>query len=85
MATPYTSKVYRMLSRTNIVLDERLVRRAMKKAGVKTKREAVEAALQAFVREPDYAAVFALRGSGGVMADYDPKAHAPTKWSVHEP
>lgn len=74
-----------MLSRTNIVLDDKLVRRAMKKAGVKTKREAVEAALQAFVREPDYAALLALRGSGGVAEGYDPKAHAPSKWSVHEP
>lgn len=74
-----------MLSRTNIVLDDKLIRRAMKKAGVKTKREAVEAALQAFVREPDYAALFALRGSGGVFDGYDPKAHAPSKWSVHEP
>lgn len=74
-----------MHSRTNIVLNDRLVRRAMKKAGVRTKREAVEAALEAFVREPDYAAVFALRGSGGVADDYDPKAQAPSKWSVHEP
>lgn len=73
-----------MLVRTNIVLDERLVRRAMKKAGVKTKREAVEAALQAFVREPDHAAVLALRGSGGVVDGYDPKSHAPNAWSVHE-
>jgi hypothetical protein len=36
------------------------------------------------VREPDHAAVLALRGSGGVSAGYDPKAQAPTKWSVHE-
>lgn len=74
-----------MLSRTNIVLDDKLVRRAMKKAGVKTKREAVEAALQAFVREPSYAAVLALRGSGGVADGYEPKASAPSKWFVHEP
>lgn len=74
-----------MHSRTNIVLNDKLVRRAMKKAGVRTKREAVEAALAAFVREPDYAAIFALRGSGGVADDYDPKALAPSKWSVHEP
>ena len=74
-----------MHSRTNIVLDDKLVRQAMKKAGVKTKREAVEAALQAFVREPDYAAVLALRGSGGVADRYDPKAYAPSKWFVHEP
>ena len=31
------------------------------------------------------AAVLALRGSGGVVDRYDPKAHAPSKWSVHEP
>jgi Arc/MetJ family transcription regulator len=74
-----------MFSRTNIVLDDKLVRRAMKKAGVKTKREAVEAALQAFVREADHAAILALRGSGGVADGYDPKAYAPSKWSVHEP
>jgi len=74
-----------MHSRTNIVLNDKLVRQAMKKAGVKTKREAVEAALHAFVREPDYAAVLALRGSGGVADGYDPKAHAPSKWFVHEP
>lgn len=64
--------------RTNIVLDEALVRRAMKKAGVRTKREAVESALRAYVREPDAAALLALRGSGGVAAGYDPKAAAPS-------
>lgn len=63
-----------MQTRTNIVLDDQLVRSAMEKAAVRTKREAVEAALRAFVREPDYGAVLALRGSGGVADDYDPKA-----------
>ncbi len=63
--------------RTNIVLDETLIRRAMKKAGVRTKREAVESALRAFVREPDVSALLALRGSGGVAAGYDPKSAAP--------
>ena len=74
-----------MHSRTNIVLNDKLVRQAMKKAGVRTKREAVEAALEAFVREPDYTAVFALRGSGGVAEGYDPKAQSPSKWRAHEP
>lgn len=73
-----------MHARTNIVLDESLVRRAMKKAGVKTKREAVDLALQAFVREPDYTALLALRGTGGVAAGYDPKEAAPAAWRVHE-
>jgi Arc/MetJ family transcription regulator len=65
--------------RTNIVLDEALIRHAMKKAGVRTKREAVESALRAFVREPDASALLALRGSGGVVPGYDPKTAAPSK------
>ena len=36
--------------RTNIVLDDKLVSRAMKLAGAKTKREAVHVALREFVR-----------------------------------
>ena len=36
--------------RTNIVLDDKLIRDAMKVAGVKTKREAVDVALRQFVR-----------------------------------
>ncbi len=64
-----------MHTRTNIVLDDQLVNRAMKKAGVRTKREAVEAALRAFVQEADYASLLALRGSGGVAEGYDPKAY----------
>ena len=36
--------------RTNIVLDEKLVSSVMKLANVKTKREAVHVALDAFVR-----------------------------------
>ncbi len=65
-----------MQTRTNIVLDDQLVKSAMKKAGVRTKREAVEVALRAFVREADYASLLALRGTGGVAEDYDPKAYA---------
>ena len=68
-----------MHSRTNIVLDNQLVESAMKKAGVRTKREAVEVALRAFVQEADYAALLALRGSGGVAEGYDPKAYGAAK------
>lgn len=71
--------------RTNIVLDEKLVRKAMKRAGVKTKREAVQKALEYFVREPDYEGLLALRGSGGVAEGYDPKATAPSKWDLELP
>ena len=68
-----------MHTRTNIVLDDQLVNSAMKKAGVRTKREAVEAALRAFVQEADYASLLALRGSGGVAEGYDPKAYGAAK------
>ena len=59
--------------RTNIVLDEKLVSRAMKLAGVKTKREAVHVALHAFVRarwRPDIRRVY---GIGGLDSAYDYK------------
>jgi Arc/MetJ family transcription regulator len=72
-------------TRTNIVLDEKLVRKAMKRAGVKTKREAVHKALESFVSEPDYAGLLALRGSGGVADGYDPKATSPSKWDMELP
>lgn len=68
-----------MQTRTNIVLDDQLVESAMKKAGVSTKREAVEVALRAYVREADYASLLALRGSGGVAEGYDPKAYGAAK------
>jgi hypothetical protein len=63
-----------MSTRTNIVLDDELVAQAMARAGVKTKKAAVEAALRAFVRKPDYSGLLALVGTGVVADDYDPKA-----------
>jgi Arc/MetJ family transcription regulator len=62
-----------MNTRTNIVLDDELMAQAMARAGVKTKKAAVEAALKAFVRKPDYSAVLALRGKGLIDPDYDPR------------
>ena len=61
-----------METRTNIVLDDELVQQAMLRAGVKTKKAAIEAALKAFIRKPDYSAITALRGSGVLADDYDP-------------
>ncbi|MBA3773779.1 MAG: type II toxin-antitoxin system VapB family antitoxin [Ramlibacter sp.] len=63
-----------MNTRTNIVLDDELVAQAMARAGVKTKKAAVEAALRAFVRKPDYSGLLALAGTGVIADDYDPKA-----------
>ena len=61
-----------MNTRTNIVLDDELVAKAMVRAGVKTKKAAVEAALRAYVRKPDYSGLLALAGSGVLAEDYDP-------------
>lgn len=59
--------------RTNIVLDEKLVSRAMKLAGVKTKREAVHVALHAFVRSRSRPDVRNVYGIGGLDPAYDYK------------
>jgi Arc/MetJ family transcription regulator len=61
-------------TRTNIVLDDHLVAQAMARAGVKTKKAAIEAALRAYVRKPDYSGLLALAGSGVIAEGYDPKA-----------
>jgi len=61
-----------MNTRTNIVIDDELIAQAMLRAGVKTKKAAVEAALRAYVRKPNYAGLLALRGAGMLADDYDP-------------
>jgi Arc/MetJ family transcription regulator len=61
-----------MNTRTNIVLDDALVAQAMVRAGVKTKKAAIEAALKAYVRQPDYSGLLALRGAGTLADHYDP-------------
>ena len=66
-----------MDTRTNIVLDDKLVAKAMKLAGVKTKKAAIEAALRAYVAKPDYSGLLALAGSGVIADDYDPKGTFP--------
>lgn len=57
-----------METRTNIVLDDALVKQVMARAGVKTKKAAIETALKASIRKPDDRAIMALRGTG-VLAD----------------
>jgi hypothetical protein len=62
-----------MNTRTNIVIDDELIAQAMLRARVTTKKAAVEAALRAFVRKPDYSGFLALRGSDILDPDYDPR------------
>jgi Arc/MetJ family transcription regulator len=52
------------MGRTNIVLDDRLIREAMKLTGARTKREAVDIALRAVVaRGSAHRALKRLRGA----------------------
>lgn len=74
-----------MGTRTNIVLDDDLIAEAMARAGVTTKKAAVEAALRAYVRKPDYAGLLALAGSGVIADDYDPKGLFQNVSHVAEP
>jgi Arc/MetJ family transcription regulator len=59
--------------RTNIVLDDKLVKEAMKLANVKTKREAVHVALSRFVQSGRQKRLLNLHGTGGVRKGYDYK------------
>ena len=63
-----------MDTRTNIVLDDELIAKAMAKAGVSTKKAAIDTALRAYVRAPDWKGLLALAGSGVLADDYDPSA-----------
>ena len=63
----------KMNSRTNIVLDDDLIAQAMTLARVTTKKAAVEAALRAYVRKPDYSSLLAMQGENLIDPDYDPR------------
>ena len=60
--------------RTNVYLDMELVEQAKNKLKVRTTREAIHGALQALMKPVDYSELLAAYGSGGIVADYDPKA-----------
>ncbi|MCI0749238.1 MAG: type II toxin-antitoxin system VapB family antitoxin [Nevskiales bacterium] len=61
--------------RTNIVLDDKLVKKAMRLARAKTKREAVNVALREYVQaQQRVKAMKEMFGSGGMDPDYDYKA-----------
>jgi Arc/MetJ family transcription regulator len=60
--------------RTNIVLDDRLVKEVMRMSKTRTKREAVDLALREFVSRGRQKDVLALIGAGAIAADYDVRA-----------
>jgi Arc/MetJ family transcription regulator len=57
--------------RTNIVLDDRLVKEAMRLSKVRTKREAVDLALRAFVTRGKQRDILALIDDELIAPDYD--------------
>ena len=57
--------------RTNIVLDDRLVKEAMRLSKARTKREAVDRALRDFVSRGKQRDILALIGEGVIAPDYD--------------
>ena len=57
--------------RTNIDIDEKLMKRAMKAAGTTTKRETVEKALELLVRIDGQTAIRKLRGKLQWEGDID--------------
>ena len=65
--------IVRCIVRTNIVLDDKLVKEAMKLANVQTMREVVDLALQRFVQSGRQRKLLELYGSGGVRRGYDYK------------
>jgi Arc/MetJ family transcription regulator len=57
--------------RTNIVIDDALMARAMKLAGTRTKRETVESALKLLIQLRQQARIRAARGKLRWRADLD--------------
>ena len=57
--------------RTNIVLDDDLVKEAFKYSNAKTKRELITTALWEYVKNHKRRDLRELRGTGGINPDYD--------------
>lgn len=60
--------------RTNVVIDDALVKEAFAVSSVKTKRELIDRALREFVARHKRKDLMDLYGSGGMEPNYDYKA-----------
>ena len=60
--------------RTNIVIDQRVVKEAMRITGSKTKREVVDLALRDLVARRKQSEILTLAGQGLIAPDYDVRA-----------
>ena len=65
--------------RTNIVIDDRLMERAMRASGLKTKRAAVEAGLELLIRVKAQAGSRRLRGKVSWEGNLDELRAAPAQ------
>lgn len=64
----------RCIVRTNIVLDEKLVNKAMKLGKAKTKRELIQLALEEYVKNLQKKNLIELKGKIEFAKDYDYKS-----------
>ncbi|MCL4799158.1 MAG: type II toxin-antitoxin system VapB family antitoxin [Burkholderiales bacterium] len=58
-------------TRTNVVLDDALVKEAMEAGGFRTKREAIEAGLRLLARQKHYEYIMSLQGKLRWKGDLD--------------
>jgi len=58
-------------TRTNVVVDDALMKEAMEAGGFKTKREAIEAGLRLLARQKHYAYIMSLQGKLHWRGDLD--------------
>ncbi|MGH8190754.1 MAG: type II toxin-antitoxin system VapB family antitoxin [Rhodanobacteraceae bacterium] len=63
-----------MNTRTNIVIDDKVMKQAMKATGAKTKREAVDIALREVARKGRRLNILDLVGQDLIDPDYDIRA-----------
>jgi len=58
----YRSKVEAEMKRTNIVMDEKLIKEGMKSTGIKTRRALVDYALRDLLRRESQKRILGLKG-----------------------
>jgi Arc/MetJ family transcription regulator len=76
---PYTNQVYdRPMARTNIDIDDELVKVVMRRYGLTTKKEAVDLALRRLAGQPmTTAEILALQGAGLIEFPVDDRWTPP--------
>jgi len=57
--------------RTNIIIDDELIEKAMQLSGIKTKKEVVNVAIQEFVKNIEKRSLLDLRGKIKFRTHYD--------------